>query len=103
MTTAIPSWVAVVGDYLHVAGLALAILLPLLRAGVRRIRAASQCFITRYVVHDVAAGISLPSFVALCLTTVAPQLLTLVDKHSLTLAGALGVVFILSELFGVEH
>ena len=95
-------WVAFVGDNLHSAGILLALALPMLRASVRRLRGVEKCFISRYVVHDIASGLSLPGFLALCLISIAPSLLAELDKHTLTLAGALGIVFILSELFGTE-
>jgi hypothetical protein len=74
-------------------------LLPILRGTIRALRRDKPTFTIPSVVHDVMSGFALPSFISLCLAGWAPMLLNNADKHALQLAGALGIIYTLAELW----
>jgi hypothetical protein len=62
-----------------------------------------KCFYMSFVVHDAFSGLALPSFIALCLTSVIPDLMDSIDPHSLQLAGLLGLIYTIAEIVGPGH
>lgn len=94
-----PEWAASFIAMLHPAAVLLAVLLPCFRAVLRTFRGHQNGFVLTLVAQDVSSGFVLPSFVALCLSPMIPGVLTHLDGHTLQLAGALGIIYTLSELF----
>lgn len=97
-----PEWAPFIAEWMHPGGLVLGLLMPLARGAIRSMRWSRPCFKMSYVVHDFAMGLSLPSFLALCLCTVAPSLLDAADRHTLMLAGGLGILYVMRETFGTD-
>jgi len=84
-------------EWLHPASLILAITLPCIRASIRKVR-GNKAFTTSNVVHDSLAGFTIPSFIALVLTPVFPNIAGSLDGHTLFFAGMLGIVFTIREI-----
>jgi hypothetical protein len=91
-----------VAEWIHPASLICAALLPNVRALIRRARINRPAYTTPLVVHDAMSGFALPSFFALCLLPIAPDLRPHLDTTHLVLAGVLGIVFVFSEVVSVE-
>lgn len=88
---------------LHPASVILAMVLPCVRAIIRKCRKTPKCFVLPLVVHDTFSGFAVPSFAALCLSPMLPDITSKLDGHTLQLAGALGIVYTLAEIFGPGH
>lgn len=100
MTEGQPAWAAFFIEWMHPASLLMAAALPCLRAFMRGLRGRRRRFVREYIVHDAAAGLLVPSFLALCLTAIKPDILQHVVGHPLQLAGLLGLVYTFSEILG---
>lgn len=92
-------WAAEFISWMHPAAVILAIVLPLCTALIRRLSGHSPCFNTTFAFHDVAAGFTLPSFVALALSGMSPDIAKHVDGHASVLAGALGIIYTIAGMF----
>lgn len=95
-----PEWAATFVSSLHPISLVFAAVIPCVRALVRFLRNEQKCWSAKNACHDVAAGLVLPSFVALTLFPMIPEIWRHVEAHVFTLAGAWGIVYMLAELFG---
>lgn len=100
MTPGQPAWAAFFIDWMHPASLVMAAVLPFMRALVRKWYGRRFLWRREYIVHDAAAGLLIPSFLAMCLTALKPDLLQQVVGHPLQLAGLLGLVYTFSEVLG---
>lgn len=85
--------------WMHPAAVILAVVLPLFAALIRRFSGHFPCFNTIFAFHDAAAGFTLPSFVALALSGMSPDIAKNVDVHSSVLAGALGIIYTIAGMF----
>lgn len=95
-----PDWAASFFELLNPAAVVLAFILPFSRALIRKIRGDDQSFVFTLIVNDVAAGFTLPSFIALVLCPMLPGVLEHIQTHILQFAGAIGILHILREIFG---
>jgi hypothetical protein len=93
---------SLIAEWVHPAGLACAVVLPMTRAVVRRIRGRSPTFVQAVVVHDVAMGFVAPTFVVLCLSSVVPGVLSVLDPTTALLAGLVGLINLAENLFRPE-
>lgn len=93
-----PAWAGVFIEWMHFAALVCAIALPLLRGVIRKINGHLPCFQTSFVIHDIASGLTLPSFFALALTGISPQLASHVEGHAAILAGLMGIAYTLANI-----
>lgn len=97
--TPVAGWATEFIAWMHPAAVILAIALPLFTATVRRISGHTPCFNVTYAFHDVASGFTLPSFAALALSGLAPDIANHVDGHGAFLAGALGIIYTIASMF----
>ena len=98
-----PEWATTFVSNLHPISLALAPTLPCIRALVRFLRNEKKCWIAKNACHDAAAGLVLPSFVALTFFPMVAEIWRYVDAHVFTLAGAWGIIYMFAELFGQDE
>ena len=91
-------WAAAFIDWMHPAALGFALLLPLIRALVRKQQGHLPCFHISYVVHDIASGLTIPSFIALAISGVSPDVAKHVDGHAAQLAGLMGIVYTIGAI-----
>lgn len=91
-------WAAAFIDWMHPAALTFAVLLPLVRAQLRKIQGHTPCFHTSYVVHDIASGLTIPSFMALAISGVSPDVAKHVEGHAAQLAGLMGIVYTIGAI-----
>lgn len=96
-----PAWAGVFASWIHPASLICAFVFPMLRACVLKMNRLPLT--TGMWVEAFASGLSLPSFVALTLSIVAPSIRTHLDGHVLALAGAIGVIYTMAGLVKVER
>ncbi len=92
-------WAAAFIDWMHPAALVFAVVLPLARAAIRKRQGQSPCFHTSYVVHDIASGLTVPSFMALAISGVSPEVAKHVEGHAAQLAGCMGLVYTIAAIF----
>lgn len=91
-------WAATFIDWMHPASLGFALLLPLIRACLRKHQGHLPCFHTSYVVHDIASGLTIPSFMALAISGVSPDVAKHVEGHAAQLAGLMGIVYTIGAI-----
>lgn len=91
-----PVWAQEIELWVNPVSVIAALIFPSIRAGIRKFR--GKAFKKSYLVHDAMSGLALPSFVVLCMMPIAPSLLKTLEHSHLFLAGALGIVFVLTEL-----
>ena len=96
-------WAGIFISWMHPSALVFGIVLPLLRAAIRGAKGHRPCFQAHYVAHDVASGFTIPSFVALILAGVNPELASHVDHHAGVLAGAMGLVYTIGGVLKGHH
>jgi hypothetical protein len=96
-------WAPIFVDWMHALSLICAIILPLLRALVLKIKRHSPCFNASFVAHDVASGFVFPSFLALTLSGLSTEIAQHANGHAVELAGAMGIVYTLSGIFKGSH
>lgn len=84
---------------MHPASIFCALALPISRASMRWLKRETPCFQGRYGLQDLANGLALPTFIALLFLPLAPALWYELDTHVLQLAGGIGVLHIVRELF----
>lgn len=91
-------------EYIHPASIALAALLPLIRACMRRVRGHRRCVVATLVFHDAASGLVLPWYLALVAIGISPEVIEHLKRepHVLQLAGLLGVIYTGKEVFGPD-
>lgn len=69
------------------------------RGCMRCLKREQPYFQGKYAIQDLANGLALPTFCALIFLPMAPDLWYELDMHVLQLAGGIGVVHIVRELF----
>jgi hypothetical protein len=94
-----PEWAAAFVGAIHPVSLALAVVLPCARAFIRKIRGEFKCWTAQRACHDAAAGFVIPSFIALTLFPMIPNVWKHLDPHVFQLAGAWGVIYMIAEIF----
>lgn len=92
-------WATVYVDWMPLGAVLLAMALPILHGILRYVRGHQPAFVFGRVLNDVAVGFTFPSFVALALSGMAPSIIGQIETHSLFLAGALGILHTLREVF----
>ena len=96
-------WAPVFVDWMHAMALICALLLPLLRACVLKLKRHTPCLTASQVMHDVASGFVFPSFLALTLSGLSTDIAQHANGHAVELAGAMGIVYTLSGIFKGPH
>lgn len=96
-------WAPVFVDWMHSLALIFAILLPLTRASILKLKGQPHCFNTSFVAHDVASGFVFPSFLALSLSGLSADIADHANGHAVELAGAMGIVYTLAGIFKGSH
>lgn len=96
-------WAPVFVEWMHPGAIICAILLPLVRALVLKVRGHGPCFQTALFAHDMASGFVFPSFLALALSGLSPEIAKSATGHAVELAGALGIVYTLAAIFKGSH
>lgn len=101
--TELPNWAAQFTSWIHPAALITGTALPFVRAAVKRIRKEQKCWNATIAAHDFAAGLVIPSFLALALSPLIPEFWKHVEPHAFQLAGAMGIVYTITAIFGRDH
>lgn len=96
-------WASLFVEWMHPSALICAVIFPLLRSIIRRFKSLEPCFQTSYVVHDAASGFTIPSFLALVLSGLSPDIMSHVDGHAAALAGTMGIVYTIGGIFKGHH
>lgn len=99
----LPNWAAQFTGWIHPAALVTGTVLPFLRAAVNKLRNEQKCWNATIAAHDFAAGLVMPSFLALALSPMIPEFWKHVEPHAFQLAGAMGIVYTIAAIFGKEH
>jgi len=105
MTGIDPQWIRTFLVWMYPSALVLAAVLPFSRALIRKCRNSDECFLGHFFVHDLAGGLTIPSFMALCLAPMFPEVwehLQKNDGHAVQLAGMLGMYYSISSIFAPE-
>ena len=103
MTLPPPEWAVTFIAALHPATVVSAALLPCLRALIRKVRKDTHCWTSVHAAHDFASGLALPSFIALVLSPMIPNAFQHLEGHTLQLAGGLGIMSTIIELFSKDR
>lgn len=84
------------------ASVVLAILLPLVRAGLRKMNCVSPDFTQKNITHDISNGITLPYFFLLIIAPFVGDSNSLIaDNQIMVVAGFYGIVMVINDL--VDH
>jgi predicted Na+-dependent transporter len=93
-----PNWAALFVEWLHPAAIIFAIVFPLVRAVVRRITGTRPAFTHSNAIQDVAHGLVFPTFLALVLNPMIPNIMQKLDSHALQLAGVIAILTVIKEI-----
>jgi hypothetical protein len=96
-------WAQLFVDWMHPLALICAVLFPILRSIIRFLKKLTPCFQTSYVVHDAASGFTIPSFLALVLSGLSPEIMSHVEGHAAALAGTMGIVYTIGGILKGHH
>jgi len=94
-----PAWVTVCVEWLPVGAVVLAVVLPVIRVCLRKFRGHQRAYQNTLFVHDMAAGVTLPTFFALAISPMAPDIVDTLERLVLCVAGLLGIIHTLRSVF----
>lgn len=100
MQPSTPAWASLFIEWINPASVIFALVFPLIRSIILRRRGLP--FTTQAIIESVSSGLSFPSFIALALSGMSHSLVSKVDASTLTLAGAIGLVYTIGGIIRTE-